>query len=77
MFYVRLDGGDDAKLEFLGYVVVAEDPRFNLYRDHIGDEHIVYKNRPYLYVDDLNDAELIASWANRELIVIQAPPQRR
>ena len=76
MFFVRIDGVDDDDLAFLGYVLVAEDDAFKLYRDYLGDEYIVDRQNPYLFVEDLNDAQIILSKSGRPGL-IEPPPKRK
>lgn len=58
--YVSLDGVTEGQLEFLGYILLAEDEEFKVYY-HQGEEVIVDKNDPFIYVDDLNDASLFGA----------------
>ena len=55
-FYVSSEGVDETKLSFLGYTLIRQDDEFWLYQDYAGDEYIVRKSDPYMYVDDVNDA---------------------
>jgi hypothetical protein len=55
-FYVSIQGITDEQLLFLGYRLVKEDPKFKLFEDYKGDEYIVEKSNPWMYVDDMNDA---------------------
>jgi len=75
VFYVRIDGVPDEMLGFLGYVLVAENPGHKLYRDYHGDEYVVDNIAPYLMVEDLNDAQILAQHSRRREI-IEAPPRR-
>ena len=76
MYYVSIEGISDEFLKFMGYDFVAEDGLFKLYRDYYGEEHVVNKARPRLFVDDPNDAAILASRATQALLV-HAPPKRR
>jgi hypothetical protein len=56
--YVNIDGLEIGFLEFMGYVLVAENEEF-LLLNHKGDEHIIYKPGPrFLYVADDNDVHI-------------------
>ena len=55
-FYVSLDDISDDKLSFLGYSLIREDGEFKLYQDYKGDEYLIRKEDPFIYVDDVNDA---------------------
>ena len=73
MPYVSIDGISDEYLAFLGYDLVIEDEEFKMYKDKAGDEHIVRKDaKPYLYMDDINDAMIVAEHSKRK-ITIQPP----
>lgn len=75
MFYVRLNGVSDGDLEFLGYVLAGEDTQFKVYIDRQGEQHIVDKANPVLYVEDINDASTIQRRSsNPEAFV---PPPRK
>ena len=67
--YVDITGLPTAFLEFMGYIVVAENDEF-LLLNHKGDPHIIYKPGPQmLYVEDDNDVPI---FKNRPRI--DAPP---
>tara|TARA_R110000782_G_scaffold134919_2_gene227311 strand:+ start:1635 stop:1862 length:228 start_codon:yes stop_codon:yes gene_type:complete len=55
-YYVRIDGIPDADLEMFGFELVAEDDAHKLYRDPHGDAYIVTKDKPFIFVEDVNDA---------------------
>ena len=57
MVYVSLDGVTEDQLAFLGYILLDENKEFKIYY-HLGEELIVDKSDPFIYVDDLNDAAL-------------------
>lgn len=67
-FYVALDSITDEQLAFLGYTLIKENEKFKVYTDYSGDDHIVYKERPFIYVDDVNDVLYLNA-----SIVINAP----
>ncbi len=74
-FYVSIDGIEDSDLEFLGYTLVVESENIKLYRDIYGDEHTVQKERPRLYVEDLNDAQILGGKSlSKNLTAV--PPKR-
>jgi hypothetical protein len=52
--YVSVSGVSDETLEFVGYVLVSEDADTKIY-SHFGEEVIVDKEDPFIYVDDIND----------------------
>ena len=72
-FYVRIDGVSDEDLGFLGFTLVGESDQFKLYRDYYGEEFIVDRTAPYMFVDDVNDYEILRARSNRKGIV-QPPP---
>jgi len=53
-------------LEFFGFVLVDEDDEFCIYLCK-GEKHIVEKANPFLYVEDINDANYLRS---REKIAV-------
>jgi hypothetical protein len=57
-FYVNIARVSQSFLDFLGYFVLFEDEEFKMII-HKDDVHSVDKNKPYLYVDDMNDADLL------------------
>jgi hypothetical protein len=60
-YYVDIQGVYDEVLEFVGYILVAEDKDFQLFT-HKGREFLLPKNgMRFLYVDDLNDADVLRS----------------
>ena len=68
-FYVRIDGVSDDDLAFLGFTLLADSPDFKLYRNYYGEEFVVEKASPFLYVDDVNDFEILRSKsANPEIV---------
>jgi hypothetical protein len=69
-FYVAIKDIDDDKLSFLGYTLIRSNSEFKFYRDYAGNDHIVLKSDPHMFVDDINDAIYINS-----NIVIIAPPK--
>ncbi len=60
LFYVSMDGVSAEMLEMLGYYLLSEDPSFKVYY-HKGDEIIVDKSDPFIYVDVVNDASYFGS----------------
>lgn len=58
--YVSLDGVSEETLNFLGYYCIGENEEFKIYY-HKGEEIIVDKSKPYILVDDLNDAKLFGN----------------
>jgi hypothetical protein len=72
-FYVNIEGVSQAALDFLGYIVIFENNEFKIL-SHKGDVHVVDKSKPYLYVDDKNDQELLSGpFKARERITL--PPK--
>ena len=69
-FYVSLDGVGDDDLLMCGYVKVTENENFRVYR-HYGEDIIVYNNDPFIYVDDINDANILGFGKK----MIPAPPK--
>lgn len=55
-FCVDISQLDDRTLAFFGYRFVEENQEFKVYVDKFGEDHIVSKTRPRLYVEDVNDA---------------------
>ncbi len=55
--FVSVENVSEETLEFLGYFLVHEDQDHKLYL-HKGDEIIVMKSDPFIYVEDINDVEL-------------------
>jgi hypothetical protein len=65
--YVDVQG---ISTDLLGYILVEEDPEFQLF-SHKGDEYVLAKDGPrLLYVEDDNDAAILR--ARRR---IAAPPK--
>lgn len=62
-YFVRIDGVEDDLLEFLGYSLSHAEDRWKLYVDCYGSMHIVDIKKPSLYVEDMNDANILASRA--------------
>lgn len=56
LFYIDIRHLRDADLEFFGYQMIAEDEIQKLFLCYDGEEHIVDKERPYLLVSDVNEA---------------------
>jgi hypothetical protein len=59
-FAVDISGVPDSILEFAGYYAVEENDEFKVYRDKFMQDHVVQKARPYLYVDELDEAQTLA-----------------
>lgn len=59
--YVHIGHLTRDQMAFFGYTVIAEDQDFVIYRHFTGDDHIVLKSDPHLYVDDINDAVAMSS----------------
>jgi hypothetical protein len=59
-FYVSLDGVSEETLEMLGYYKLDESDQFAVYY-HKGEEIIVEKADPFIYIDDINDAPYFGS----------------
>ncbi len=66
-YYVDIAGVPRSTLEFAGFIVVFEDEDFMLLY-HKGDMHLIDKEKPYLYVDDRNDADLLHGFKMRDKI---------
>lgn len=61
-FAVNISNIPDKVLSFMGYEMVEEnDDEFKIYRDKYREDHIVFKSRPLLFVEDPNDAVFLAS----------------
>lgn len=75
MFYVCIDGVSDEFLAFLGYLRVAEDAQFIVYRhQHTNEDHLVEKSgRRYFYVEDMNDAIAINA---KGVVRLPTPPKK-
>lgn len=58
LYYVSIKNVSDEQLKFLGYILVSEDADTRLYR-HFGEDILVDRADPFIYVDDLNDAILL------------------
>jgi hypothetical protein len=72
-YYVNIAGVPQGVLDFLGYFVIYEDEYFKILL-HKSDVYLVDKNKPYLYVDDQNDAGLLKGpFMEREKIPL--PPK--
>jgi hypothetical protein len=76
MWYVNILGIPDKYLEILGYFVVLESEEFKIYRDYYGVEQIVRKEKPYLYVHDINDRNSLIG-RSEEKEVIASPPKAK
>jgi hypothetical protein len=73
-FYVDITGVSQDYLDFLGYFVVAEDDEFKII-DHKGDVHFIDKKKPYLYIDDMNDANLLKGPFVARAQILLPPPK--
>lgn len=62
-YYVNIEGLSDETLVSFGFRLIHEDQNFKLYRHYHGDDHIVDKARPRLFVDDANVAMEMGSEA--------------
>ncbi len=72
-YYTNITGVSQALLDFIGYYIVDEDEEFKILW-HKGDIHFIDKNKPYLYLDDRTDAEVLKGLlAGRERIPM--PPK--
>lgn len=69
LHYVSIKEISDEKLEVLGYIAIDENEHTKTYY-HFGEEMIVDKADPFIYVDDINDARSLGS----EAIVFPAQP---
>ena len=56
LFYVDIAHLRDADLEFFGYQKAFEDDFQKLFVCYDGEEHIVDRERPFLRVSDVNEA---------------------
>jgi hypothetical protein len=66
-YYVDIKGISPQQLEFAGFIVVFQDGDFQML-SHKGDIHLVDKEKPYLFVDDKCDADLLRDLCDRERI---------
>ena len=73
MSYIGIAGVDDDLLEVLGYYLLAEDDSFKLYRDIYGDDHIVDKADPRIFLHDINDAMIIGRKTGIQVIIKVSP----
>lgn len=55
--YVSIEHVSEETLSFLGYILFSEDEHTKVYY-HLGEEIIVDKADPFIYVDDANDVPL-------------------
>ena len=68
-YYVSLRGIPEDDLAFFGIQIVFQTETHALLADHRGDEHVIEKASPHIYVEDVNDAEYLREWVN-EIVVI-------
>jgi heme oxygenase len=66
-FAVNVSELDDRTLSFYGFELIDENEEFKVYTDKNLESHIVAKNLPYLFVEDMNDA---ATMPTSEVIAI-------
>jgi hypothetical protein len=59
-FAVNIDGIDDQVLEFAGYTFVRENEEFKVYTNKFMEDYIVRKSDYLLYVDELEEAQVIS-----------------
>jgi hypothetical protein len=59
-FAVEISGIDDGVLAFAGYFLVERNDEFKVYRDKYMQDHIVRISKPFLYVDELDEAQTIS-----------------
>ena len=57
--YVSIDGLEPGVLAFFGFQLAKEDDNFAYYVDGYGEDQIVDKKSPHIYVEDFNDAQHI------------------
>ena len=67
-FYVSIEGLEPEDLAFFGLQIGPGGADFDIYIDRDGEEHIVDRNSPHIFVDDINDATHIASRAKQHII---------
>lgn len=58
--YVALDNVSDETLLLCGYVKIDENEDHLIYR-HFGEDIVVFKDDPFLIVEDINDAAILGS----------------
>ena len=62
LFYVDISHLPVDDLVFFGYSVAYETSEFWLFQCFDGEEQIVSKTRPFLLVDDVNDAHSLRAF---------------
>jgi len=68
--YVNITGITQSQLEMAGFIVIFQDDDFQVLI-HKGDLHVVYKVKPYLFVDDRCDAEFLRDLRGRDTIPLE------
>lgn len=61
MPFVSIAGIDKERLSFFGIELIAEVGSFQFYKDFEGRISVADKTRPYVWVDDINDAIQLGS----------------
>ncbi|MEJ1937751.1 hypothetical protein WDZ92_46760, partial [Nostoc sp. NIES-2111] len=60
-YYVSIRNVTERDLEFLGYRKIKENDEFILYEDLEGEEHVVCRAEPFMFVKDVNDVLALRS----------------
>lgn len=63
LHYVNLRGIPEDILEFFGIQIVWQDDTHAMLTNMYGDEYVVEKESPHIYIDDPNDAKYLSEWA--------------
>jgi len=60
-FAVEISNVSDKELEFVGYSLVEENEEFKVYRDKYSEDYVVRKAKPYLFVNELDEAQSLGA----------------
>ena len=71
MPYFSIEGIPQETLTFFGYERVYVDEEFWVYEDADGHTSVVARDRPYLWIEDINDA---IQMGTRAIITSQSAP---
>jgi len=71
-YYVDISGISRQQLEFAGFILIFQDDGFMLFSQK-GDMHLVDKAKPYLFVDDRCEADVLKDLKNREATIPLGP----
>lgn len=64
-YYVSVNGLGPQDFAFIGLYLASEDHDFARYVDAYGNDYIIDKSSPFIYLEDVNDAQFLKSRPHR------------